>query len=464
MTLETTIPTRYQGMASGLKLLAHSWRRAWPFLALACVFVVSLVGLYALGRSIQDRVGRPGAVADMAPAAIAETARELTRVGWSDADVPVDVLLVTPDYFRAVGWLPRPEMNPKDHLIFMVSENVHDGDLAPFIAPALWIGGRPVSDPGRALPIADSPHHRTVALVFSKPEAPAGGDASVQLVYPTGNKGAPSVMSWEDQRQVFSGESTQDGLASGLSFHLTGASFLALLGGMLASMWPCLFQLTAYFIPSLAGISMGETRGQVSGATRWRVVKMATFFVIGFVVVYTLAGAAAGLAAQSFGTQSIIETWRRPLTIVSGIVMLVLAARIAARSRMPLVCKMPLLSRVSKGKEPSYGSAMIMGLAYATGCATCFGAALLVGMLVYVGVAGAPLTGAAVMFLFSVGMGIPLIIGAALMARVLPLLERLGLHARYLGLMSSAMMVAMAVLLLSDRFMSFSNGVSRFLE
>ncbi len=52
------------------------------------------------------------------------------------------------------------------------------------------------------------------------------------------------------------------------------------------------------------------------------------------------------------------------------------------------------------------------------GCGCRTGCRLLpVGMLVYIGVAGAPLTGTAVMFLFSAGMGIPLIIAASLMAQ-----------------------------------------------
>ncbi len=92
-----------------------------------------------------------------------------------------------------------------------------------------------------------------------------------------------------------------------------------------------------------------------------------------------------------------------------------------------------------------------------------FGAAVLLGMLVYVGVAGAPITGAAVMFLFSVGMGVPLVIGAALMAQVLPLLDRFDRAARYLGLAGAAMMFGMALLLLSDHFMSFSNEVTQLM-
>ena len=81
-------------------------------------------------------------------------------------------------------------------------------------------------------------------------------------------------------------------------------------------------------------------------------------------------------------------------------------------------------------------------------------------MLVYVGVAGAPFTGAAVMFLFAVGMGIPLIIGAALMAQVIPVLDRLQNGTKYLNMASAAMMLGMAFLLLSDRFMAFSNFVT----
>ena len=460
MGMETTLNRRHEAGGLLRELLAGGWRRTLPTVLIAVFLVVSLAGMYAIGRSIPSPLDRPTAAAGGGSGNIAELNRTLTRVGWSSPDVPVDAVLVTPAYFQAVGWLPRADMNPADHLIFMVSENIHDGDLTAFVPPQLWINSAPAGQTGRARVMAESPHHRTMAVVFERAASLSGGGEAptLQLVYPQGNGGSPSVLSWEGA-VIGAGIDGGDDTA-GITFNLTGASFLALLGGMLASMWPCLFQLTAYFIPSLAGVSMTEARRGVSTETRWRVLKMATFFVLGFVIVYTLAGAAAGLAAQSFGTESLIDTWRRPLTILAGIVMIVMALRVAARSRLPLVCKMPLMRRMADGKAPSYTSAMIMGLAYATGCATCFGAALLVGMLVYVGVAGAPLTGAAVMFLFSAGMGIPLIIGAVLMARVLPFLERLGYSARYMSLASAAMMLVMAILLLSDRFMSFSNQVA----
>lgn len=439
--------------------LSRRWDRAVPALLLTAAFVVSLMGLYALGRSAESWVGRPGEQLSSPGAAqdAGTFARSLTRLGWSQPEVPADVLLVSPDYFHAVGWTPKSDMNPRDHVILMVAENVHDGDLPAFQLPQLWINEQAMDDLARTKVMADSPHHRTTAVIFDRPQelSTTKPGTTIGLAFPATN--SPGALMW-DASALSASE------AGAVGFHLTGASILALLAGLLVSMWPCLFQLTAYFIPSLAGISMSDAHGGVSTAARWRVAKMATFFVAGFVIVYTLAGAAAGFAAQSFDTQSLFETWRRPLTIVAGSVMLVLALRQAARARLPLVCKMPLLARFGKSKgQPGYGSAMLMGLAYATGCATCFGAAVLLGMLVYVGVAGAPFTGAAVMFLFSVGMGIPLVIGASLMAQVLPLLERFTSASRYLALASSAMMLAMAVLLLSDHFMGFSNGVAQML-
>jgi cytochrome c-type biogenesis protein len=432
-----------------------------PALLLALTLAVSILGLYALGRSVQDWRAQPAAKAGVsitqdgaAGPTLASLAKSLKRYGWSQPDVPVDVLMVTPAYFRGVGWARSADLNTDDFIIFLVSENIHDGDLPAFSVPYISTAtDQFVASTTRVM--ADSPHHRTVAVGFARSEVLAGGGQNgLELWFPAAPSEGGASLRWEAAPLANSVPS------AGPAIQMTGASILALLAGLLVSMWPCLFQLTAYFIPSLAGMSMRDVHGPISAPQRVRVVKMAAFFVSGFVIVYTLAGAAAGIAAQSFDTQSVFETWRRPMMIISGLSMLAMGLRQAGRARLPLVCKMPLITP-KKGRTAGYGTAMVMGLAYATGCATCFGAAVLLGMLVYVGVAGAPFTGAAVMFLFSVGMGIPLIIGAALMAQVMPLLDRLQNGTKYLSIASAAMMLFMAFLLLSDHFMGFSNLLSQ---
>ncbi len=65
------------------------------------------------------------------------------------------------------------------------------------------------------------------------------------------------------------------------------------------------------------------------------------------------------------------------------------------------------------------------------------------------------------MFIFAAGMGIPLIIGSALMAHVLPLLDRFQNGTRYLSIASAGMMLFIGVPPPGDRFMGFSNFVSQ---
>ena len=107
---------------------------------------------------------------------------------------------------------------------------------------------------------------------------------------------------------------------------------------------------------------------------------------------------------------------------------------------------------------------MLAGLAFATGCMTCFGSALVVGMVVYIGLAQSALYGALVLFLFSLGMGIPLVIAAVAMARALPLLLRLEHALPWMGLASAILMAGFGTLLISGNYMVMSEWAFRLVN
>ena len=106
---------------------------------------------------------------------------------------------------------------------------------------------------------------------------------------------------------------------------------------------------------------------------------------------------------------------------------------------------------------------MLIGITFATGCMTCFGSAVLIGMVLYVGLAGSPLVGATILFLFSLGMGIPLVFGAMAMAKILPLLFRMEKVIPWMGLASSMLIAGFAVLLITGNFMAASGLFYRLL-
>ena len=131
-----------------------------------------------------------------------------------------------------------------------------------------------------------------------------------------------------------------------------------------------------------------------------------------------------------------------------------LAVRVAAKAKAPLVCRMPVLSNMAHSNKPAGRLEMMLaGLAFATGCMTCFGSALVVGMVVYIGLAQSPFYGALVLFIFSLGMGIPLVIAAVAMAKALPLLLRLETAVPWMGLVSALVMAGFGVLLISGNYM-----------
>lgn len=379
----------------------------------------------------------------------------LSRSGVGPGGSDVLVLWATPEYFRFTGQAALATHYGADsHLVFFIWENIHDGDLAETMRPVLRVNGGATYLPTDVLVPAEAVHHRFSVMRYARADALAApviaGDARlVELILPPARNGGPrSEMAWTLPLAY--------PLPSGSGLQLTGASVLALLGGVLASMWPCLLQLTVYFIPSLAGVSMAQARSD-SGADRVHVVKTAALFVVGFVIVYTAAGAAAGAAAQSL-TGAAFWNLRRPFSIVAGLVILFMALRVAVNARAPLVCRMPAAVNLGRWQNGPVGT-MLLGLAFAVGCTTCFGAALILGIVAYAGLTATPLYGAVIMFLFSLGMAVPLLAGAAAMARVLVLLGRLEKVAPWMALASSLIMAAFGVLLLSGRFMTVSNWI-----
>ena len=392
------------------------------------------------------------------PASVLALAQSLTRSTHGAVGQDVDVLFATADYLHGSGQHALAETyQPERYLVFFVAETLHAGELPPPPRPVLVLDGTQAifAEPPRVL--TDSVHHRTTVAQFARVDtagAPVdlSSATSLELYLPGGEHSAPKVR-WDlPLRPVEASAAGRSGFSAG--------PVLALLGGLLAAMWPCLFQLTAYFIPSIAGLSMVDAQTTQPAAVRARVLRTALLFVSGIVVVYTLAGAAAGYAVQTPGARSFFEEWRRPLAIAGALIIGAMAVRMALRARAPMVCHMPIFSPIERlGRSPL--GTMLLGVAFATGCMTCFGAALTLGTFTYVASMGSVLAGAATLFVFALGFAVPLVIGSLFMARVLPFLERLQRFVPALTLASSAVMLGFAVLLLTDQYHIVSDHIAR---
>ncbi|GEM_PF-1042680 len=384
--------------------------------------------------------------------------RGLTRTSTSvnakgEKSSTVQATYATPDYWAAT--LPaaaESRYQPDRFIVFTLSETAHTSDLpAGPLTLSLRLDGKEYQA-DLVEQVVGSPHHR-YSLVRFPVEPPSNlrhhflelrlpGSKSLEWHFPLSYAGA----------------------RAGSGATLGWGAVLALMGGLVAAMWPCLFQLTAFFIPAMAGISMQEASRQVAAVRRFQAVRAAFFFVLGFTVVYTVAGALIGFTAERLVNNPSFASWQRYIGIGAGIIIIGLALRTAAKVRAPLVCKMPILSKMAHSQKAANPlEMMVAGLAYAAGCMTCFGVAVVLAMTVYVGLSGSAFVGAFTLFLFSLGMGIPLIIAASAMAKILPLLTRLEKVIPWMGLASSLLMVGFAVLLITGNYMVLTNWIYRLL-
>ena len=104
-----------------------------------------------------------------------------------------------------------------------------------------------------------------------------------------------------------------------------------------------------------------------------------------------------------------------------------------------------------------------MAAGFSLGCMTCFSGAIVATLLIYVGALGSASVGAAVLFMFSLGVAIPFLGAAFFLSRVMPMMPHLARHAPALGLLSMAIIIAFGVVLLTDNFHVLSSTIYPYL-
>jgi len=422
-------------------------------------FTATQAGTYVVHCDLHpDKTGRltvfdaGGSAVAAAPRFTPALARVLTKdLGSVDypgaAGVRVEATYAPAEYVTQIlgAAAAGAELEPDQYVGVLLSERTHTANLPGAAAPPdLNVNSAPVPLIDRRI-VADSPHHRATVYRFARDDSFGAGHQMMTLRLASGQEAT-----WHLPLLL---PDSGDGTQTTAGFRDQWALILALLGGMLAAMWPCLFQLTVYFIPALAGIAMQDT-GASKSARRVQVIQAAFFFILGFTILYTATGALIGFAAERLGDTAQFEVWQRYFGIAAGVVVMGLAVRVAAKVRAPLVCRMPVLARMAHSSKPaSRLEMMVAGVAFATGCMTCFGSALVVGMVVYIGLAQSAFYGALVLFLFSLGMGVPLVIAAVAMAKALPLLLKLETAVPWMGLFSALLMAGFGTLLISGNYM-----------
>ncbi len=214
------------------------------------------------------------------------------------------------------------------------------------------------------------------------------------------------------------------------------AFLVALLGGAASFLSPCVLPLLPAYLSFVSGLSVEDLQ---KGDRRvlWSTIG----FVFGFSLVFTLLGAGfsfiGGLADQ------------RTLEIVAGTLLVILGAVVAGVTIPAFMQRdvRPLLATVPRGPA----GAVVVGIAFALGWTPCVGP-VLASILTLAASGSNPAAGALLLFVYSLGLGIPFIIAGLFVGKALRAFSRVRRHLRTIQIVCGLLLVLYGALLISGQF------------
>lgn len=222
---------------------------------------------------------------------------------------------------------------------------------------------------------------------------------------------------------------------------IAGPIALALLAGIISFTSPCCLPLMPGYLAYVGGVGSGAAGSVQVGR---RVLGASLLFVLGFAIVFTLLGASATVVGS-------VLLFDRPLFLkVAGVFVIVMGLVSIGVLRIPLLNRE---RRFDLGRiRPGPGGAVPLGMAFALGWTPCIGP-VLAGLLTAAAATQTAWSGAGLLFVYSLGLGIPFVLmalGYAKAGRVFGWLRR---HGRAIEVSGGLVLVTMGVLMITGHWL-----------
>jgi cytochrome c-type biogenesis protein len=219
--------------------------------------------------------------------------------------------------------------------------------------------------------------------------------------------------------------------------------FGALLAGLLSFLSPCVLPLVPPYLCFLGGTTFDQLTGEDETPSHvyTTVVMSSVAFVLGFTTVFVILGATATAAGQLLAANLPL------LAKIAGVVIIIAGLHFLG------VIHLPILHREARyhadSRPAGLVGAYVIGLAFAFGWTPCIGPVLGAILAVAAG-EGSVRQGVSLLFVYSLGLGIPFVVAAIAIRPFLNMMQRFRKHLATVEKVLGGFLVLTGILFLTD--------------
>jgi cytochrome c-type biogenesis protein len=217
----------------------------------------------------------------------------------------------------------------------------------------------------------------------------------------------------------------------------------ALLAGLVSFLSPCVLPLVPPYLVFLAGTSL-ERLAEAEPPPRVRrdTVIAAVLFVLGFSTIFVALGASASVVG------ALMRFYANELAVIAGIAIIVMGLHFLGVTPIALLYRQ---ARIHVAKPVGLWGAYVMGLAFALGWTPCIGP-ILAAILAVAATKATVAKGAALLAVYSLGLGLPFVIAALAVEPFAAFLTRFRAHLAYVERVMGGLLVLTGIGFLAGVF------------